>query len=388
MSDGNDWCLIESDPGVFTELLTKIGCRGIQVDELWSLDDEVLQQLATATDGNIYGLVFLFQWNKDASKSASSSSSGRSPLAESDIPEDLFFAHQVTTNACATQAILSVLLNAKGLQQQEEGETDTKSSLGSTLSEFRSFTSSFPPQLKGMAISSSEDIKNAHNSFSRQDAFMHEGAYHRPNDKEDEAFHFIAYVPANGVVYELDGLQQGPIIVGTYDQDEAQTGGASSNSATVPTWLAAAREAIQKRMSDGIDQHIKFNLMAIIQDKRIPLQTRLADSATTDAEKDSIAAQLAAENERHADWKLENQRRVSSDGVCIDPLCVEEIESILCVVPRLTYFYLSNDRDSKRHNYVPLCIQILKELARKDKLRDLITQAKERSEQKRQQKSS
>jgi hypothetical protein len=60
----------------------------------------------------------------------------RQPLSVDDCPPDLFFAQQVTTNACATQAILSVVFNANV-------------DLGPTLTDFKSFTASFPPDLKG-----------------------------------------------------------------------------------------------------------------------------------------------------------------------------------------------------------------------------------------------
>ena len=93
MSSGDDWCTIESDPGVFTELLEDLGCTQVQLEELWSLDDDTLQNLQAS--GEIYGLIFLFQWKGSIARNPNA-------LPEDSVPEGLFFAHQVATNACAT----------------------------------------------------------------------------------------------------------------------------------------------------------------------------------------------------------------------------------------------------------------------------------------------
>ena len=124
------------------------GCTSVELAELWSLDDETLSSLDES--GKIHGLIFLFKWEKTnygSDVSGAESKSEQEPLSEDQIPPGLFFAHQVTTNACATQAILSVVLNAQGI------------ALGGTLGEFKEFTSSFPPSLKGVAISSSDPIR-------------------------------------------------------------------------------------------------------------------------------------------------------------------------------------------------------------------------------------
>ena len=196
----DDWCTIESDPGVFTELISNFGVTNVQVDEIYSLDQNM---------DDSFGLIFLFKWQQEVDN--------REIIPPSYVP-DLFFARQVINNACATQAMLSILLNSEGVE------------VGQALSEFKEFTMSFDEETKGIAISNSDMIRSAHNSFARSEPFQIEelksssGAYHLSvvthmlllliSITEGEAHHFIAYVPFQGKVYELDGLKRGPICLG------------------------------------------------------------------------------------------------------------------------------------------------------------------------------
>ncbi len=41
----NSWCLIESDPAVFTGLVHGLGAKNIQVEEIYELDESAFKDL-------------------------------------------------------------------------------------------------------------------------------------------------------------------------------------------------------------------------------------------------------------------------------------------------------------------------------------------------------
>ena len=75
---------IESNPGVFTELIKNIGVKGVQVDEI--IDLEILENDTEP----LYSLIFLFKYMQNI---------GYKPNVLSYWAPDLFFAKQEVQNA-------------------------------------------------------------------------------------------------------------------------------------------------------------------------------------------------------------------------------------------------------------------------------------------------
>jgi len=304
MSDAGNWCLIESDPGVFTELIQKFGVTGVQVEELWSLDKESFADIKP-----VYGLVFLFKWSPDSDPAGS--------VVQDSRLDSIFFAKQVINNACATQAIMSVLMNIQ----------DTSVTLGDTLKEFKEFCGALDPETKGLALSNSDQIRSVHNSFARQTLFEFDS---KKAEKDDDVFHFVSYVPINGRIYELDGLKPGPVDHGPAGED----------------WTDNVRSVIEARMMKYTQGEIQFNLMGIIQDKTIRYNSQLKSisgmsSDSQMAEVARIEMLLADEENKRAKWKQENVRR--------------------------------------RHNYLPLIMEMLRCLAERGELLPIYNKAKEKT---------
>uniref|UniRef100_A0A8C0ZJH8 Ubiquitin carboxyl-terminal hydrolase n=1 Tax=Cyanistes caeruleus TaxID=156563 RepID=A0A8C0ZJH8_CYACU len=221
------------------------GCRGAQVEEIWSLEPENFEKLKP-----VHGLIFLFKWQPGEEPAGS--------VVQDSRLDTIFFAKQVINNACATQAIVSVLLNC--------AHQDIH--LGETLSEFKEFSQSFDAAMKGLALSNSEVIRQVHNSFARQQMFEFDA---KSSAKEEDAFHFVSYVPVNGRLYELDGLREGPIDLGACRQDD---------------WISAVRP------EEPMDTDQSSNMLSSLQSEVAKYQMLIEE-----------------ENQKLKRYKIENIRR-------------------------------------------------------------------------------
>lgn len=165
-----------------------------------------------------------------------------------------------------------------------------------------------------------------------------------PNSKEKEdLFHFIAYTPINGCLYELDGLQEGPRNHGPAPGD---------------SWLEKVGPIIQERMARYEGGEIRFNLMAVVDDRIKVYQEKVA----------SYEEQLKALQEK--------------EGPEAGAWLKGEIENLRGDIVKEEGKREKQARENKlrRHNFIPLIYEILKGLAQEEgRLEGLVEEGRTRA---------
>lgn len=152
------WVEMESEPAFFNVMLQEMGVRGVKIQEVWDLDDEMLAFLPKP----VHALIFLFRYQETDQDDL-----------ETECPDHIWYAEQVPQNSCASVALLNIVNNIPGLE------------LGKDLSGFKNFTEDMTPRHKGDAIDDFTFVKRIHNSFAREaDLLEADVAYKEKQAKE------------------------------------------------------------------------------------------------------------------------------------------------------------------------------------------------------------
>jgi ubiquitin carboxyl-terminal hydrolase L5 len=197
-------------------------------------------------------------------------------------PDGVWFANQTLANSCATVALMNIINNHAALN------------LGEKLNAFRIDTRDVAPLDRGLALDRFDFVRDIHNSFStelerlnvdlrlRQDVALAEkkkkaAMVQNPRKKrkveeeiEDEnALHFVAYVPVAGAVWRMDGLESLPRRVGTVEDGDS--------------WTAVVLPELQTQLEAA---SMEYSLLSL---------TAVQDGATTEADKEKMTR-------RREDW--------------------------------------------------------------------------------------
>ncbi|EZG56363.1 putative ubiquitin carboxy-terminal hydrolase [Gregarina niphandrodes] len=303
------WCLIESDPGVFWDVVTTLGCFSVDFQELWSLDEESLK------GEECYGLIFLYKYDRELYQDEA----GSVAMVEAP-PSSLFFCHQMIENCCATLAVLSVVLNL-----------DRVIDIGETLTSYRGFCEGLDPESRGIALANHDGIRAAHNVFGQKSHLIQEDT--KGEDPKGDPFHFVALVPhrQSQTTWLLDGLRQQPLNLGRWATADGDSTKATKDpdGGQMTAWLRPAIKKIHEIIGalNQSGSEIKFNLIAVTPNKKIALEEQLGtlrqhlqqalaaqppvpeQIQSTLNQINSVKHAVNKINERHQDWVYDNEIR-------------------------------------------------------------------------------
>jgi ubiquitin carboxyl-terminal hydrolase L5 len=209
--------------------------------------------LLTICRESVYGLIFLSRWVAQETENETT-----------EAPAGVWFANQTLSNSCATVALMNIVNN------------HTTIKLGQALDGFKKETMDMAPKDRGLALDRFDMVRDVHNSFAtefdkmnvdlrlKQDVTLAakkkmkaaSSKRRRKKRKDDEdsfedesGFHFVAYVPAGGAVWRMDGLERLPRRLGAVSNGDS--------------WVAVVLPELQAQLESSTEYALQYSLLSL-----------------------------------------------------------------------------------------------------------------------------
>ena len=190
------WFPLESNPELMSKYIADLGAsEGLRIEEVLSVEPWALEMVP----GPVHAVLFLYPLSEAQRKHEQENPVPALEATSDPTSGAPFFMKQTVGNACGTVALLHSLAN---IERVAGGAART----GTWLSTFLSSTATLAPDGIADYIAQGE-ASDALAAVHTAAALSEDNATEASMDVET---HFIAFVSAGGVLYELDGRKPGP----------------------------------------------------------------------------------------------------------------------------------------------------------------------------------
>jgi len=233
-----NWLPLESNPELLNKFAARMGMpKGFSWNDVWGFEDMLLAMVPQP----VIACVLLFPSCKEINdykrKQADSLDEKSSDL------DDLFYItqHDQIGNACGTIALCHALANSSSLVCKDGA---MKLLEKAPLSKFIEANMKETAAKRGWNLLECKDIQEQSDAAASDEVAQTA----RPNRDDRVNAHFIAFVPINGIIYELDGRKKCPVNHGKTSEK---------------TFLKDTTVIVKEKFMNLVPENPNFNLMAL-----------------------------------------------------------------------------------------------------------------------------
>ena len=237
------WLPLEANPEVMNSYIGNLGfpVDSYQFVDVFSCEPWALEMIPQP----VLGLVLLFPVTKNA-KRARREEENRIIEQGQEVSRNVYYLKQTVSNACGTIGLVHIVGN---LRHSDVLDTDIQFRPNSFFDSFFRNTENMTAEERGEYLEKGDAVADAIES-AHQDA-ARSGQSSVPGIDDKVTTHFIAIVPKDGNIYELDGRKKFPINHGPFSLPES-------------FGLEACERVIRECYISKDPEELRFSILALV----------------------------------------------------------------------------------------------------------------------------